>query len=173
MVRQEKAALCVGLPEVQAYARVETGEEEAVLAGLLRVASEMCESFINQALLPREFEADLRVGQGWTILPIQPVRSVSSVRRPGSDEVIAAGTYRVDVDQDGRGFIAGLGEGERVIVTGVAGMAAEANGIPEPIRQGILRLASSLFANRDGQVGELPKAVSALWRPYRRSGLIR
>lgn len=173
MLRQEKAALCVGLPEVQAYARVETGEEEAVLAGLLRVASEMCEGFINQALLPREFEVDLRVGQGWTLLPIQPVRSVSSVRRAGSDEVFEAGIYRVDVDPDGRGFITGIPEGERVIVTGIAGMAMEANAVPEPIRQGILRLAASLFANRDGQVGELPKAVSALWRPYRRTGLIR
>lgn len=108
MIRQGKAALCVGLPEVQAYARIETGEEEALLAGLLRTASEMCETFLNQALLVREFELDLRSGEGWTLIPLQPVRSVSSVRRAGEATALLASSYRCDIDHDGRGYIAGL-----------------------------------------------------------------
>lgn len=173
MLRQDKAALCVGLPELQAYARVESGEEEALLVGLLRVASDMCESFINQALLPRSFEAQTRAGDRWTLLPIQPVRSVSGVRRASDNEEVPASSYRVDIDPDGRGFIAGLPAGELFALAGVAGMAADSNGIPEPIRQGILRLAAYLFANRDSQSGDLPKAVTALWRPYRRTGLMQ
>ena len=173
MIRQEVGALCVSLSEVQAYARVETGEEEALLAGLLRTASEMCETFLNQALVARDFEVVVRAGQGWTLLPVQPVRSIAAVRRASDGEMIAASSYRCDIDYDGRGLVAGLPSGETFVVAGSAGMASDGNGVPEPIRQGVLRLAAYLFANRDGQVGELPKAVTALWRPYRKAGLFR
>jgi uncharacterized phiE125 gp8 family phage protein len=173
MIRQDVSTLCVTLTEVQAYARVETGEEEALLAGLLRTASEMCETFLNQALVAREFEAVVRAGESWTLLPVQPVRSIASIRQASDEAVVAESSYRCDIDFEGRGLIAGLASGQTFIVSGVAGMASDGNGVPEPIRQGILRLAAAMFANRDGQIGELPKAVTALWRPYRKAGLFR
>ncbi|MEO7750897.1 MAG: head-tail connector protein, partial [Sphingomicrobium sp.] len=46
--------------------------------------------------------------------------------------------------------------------------AEDENGVPEPIRQGVLRLTAHLFSARDGAGGEPPAAVTALWRPYRR-----
>jgi uncharacterized phiE125 gp8 family phage protein len=173
MIRQEKAALCVGLSEMQAYVRVETGEEEALLAGLLRVASEMGETFLNQALIARTFELEVRPSQGWTLIPIQPVRTVIDVRRARGGEVIDASSYRIDIDHEGRGYISGLAAGETFTIFGVAGMSLEPNDVPEPIRQGILRLAAHLFTHRDGKDGELPRTVSALWRPYRKAGLCR
>jgi hypothetical protein len=50
-------------------------------------------------------------------------------------------------------------------------LAIDPNGVPEPLRQGILRLITHLFATRDGTGGEPPAAVTALWRPYRRMRL--
>ena len=50
-------------------------------------------------------------------------------------------------------------------------MAADQNDVPEPIRQGVLRLVAHLFTTRDGSDGEPPAAVTALWRPYRRMKL--
>ena len=173
MIRQEVSDLCVSLSEVQAYARVETGEEEALLAGLLRTASEMCETFLNQALVARDFEIVVRAGEGWTLLPLQPIRSITSIRQAADDQVVAPSGFRADIDYDGRGLISGLSRGETFIVAGSAGLALDGNGVPEPIRQGILRLATSMFANRDGHIGELPKSVTALWRPYRKAGLFR
>jgi uncharacterized phiE125 gp8 family phage protein len=173
MLRQEPSLLCVSLSELQAYCRVDNGEEEAVLASLLRVATEMCETFLNQTLIARQFELEMRTGRGWTLLSIQPVRAITGVRRIGESENLSAYDYRIDVDHDGRGFLSGLPSGETYVVAGTAGMAAEPNGIPDPIRQGILRLAAYLFANRDDPIGDLPKAVPALWRPYRRAGLCR
>lgn len=173
MLRQDKSALCVSLDELRAYARVETGEEEAILAGLLRVATELCEEFLNQALLVRQFEQDLTVQEAWNLLAIQPVRSIANVIDRASGTLIEPGSYRVDIDHDGRAFVHGLALGERVTVRGEAGMGQHPNDIPEPIRQGVLRLAASLFANRDNAGGDLPKAVTALWRPFRRAGLCR
>src|SRR5207237_473156 len=49
----------VTMSEAQAYVRIETGEEEALLAGLIRTASGLCEAFINQAIISRSFECDL------------------------------------------------------------------------------------------------------------------
>lgn len=172
MVRQGKSGLCVGLSEVQAYVRAETGVEEALLASLLRVASESCEAFLGQALLDRSFEEDLTGRCGWTMLGLQPVRSVTSVTREDG-ELLPSTAYEVDIDHDGRAFIRGLENLHRVTVSGVAGHGTDANVVPEPIRQGIVRLAAHLFANRDSIDGDLPAAVTALWRPFRRAGLCR
>jgi hypothetical protein len=53
-------------------------------------------------------------------------------------------------------------------VSGTAGIADDENSVPEPIRQGVLRLVAHLFMSRDGEGGQPPAAVTALWRPYRR-----
>lgn len=173
MIRQEKGQLCLSLAELQAFARVETGEEEAILAGFARVANELCEAFLGQALISRGFEQDLTLAERWTMLGLQPVRSITSVRLSTGQELTLGTDVRVDIDHDGRGFISSPESGLRCTVVGTAGMAAEANDIPEPIRHGMSRLAAHLFTNRDSPVGELPPAVTALWRPYRRAGLCR
>jgi uncharacterized phiE125 gp8 family phage protein len=75
----------------------------------------------------------------------------------------------VDVDFNGDGWVrTQASAASRVQVSGTAGMAEDENGVPEPIRQGVLRLVSHLFTSRDGEGGEVPAAVTALWRPYRR-----
>lgn len=172
MISQGKSTACVGLGELQAYARIETGEEEALLAGLLRSATEICETFLNQALLSRTFEQELTAREGWTRLAIQPVRSIHAVFDGGSAEALPATLYLVDIDHDGRAYLKGLQPGRRYRVAGSAGIGVDANQVPEPIRQGIVRLASHLYSNRDHAGGELPGAVTALWRPYRRASLV-
>lgn len=160
----------VTLSEAQAYVRVETGEEEALLAGLIRTASALCEAFFNQVVIARPFQQVL-VGTGaWQPLQAAPVRAIIAVEQlsvVGAAEPIASDAYAVDIDQAGEGWIR-LGAGTRVRVTGEAGLATDCNGVPEPLRQGVLRLVAHLFANRDGSSGEPPAAVTALWRPYRR-----
>jgi hypothetical protein len=46
----------VTMSEALAFARIETGEEEALLAGLIRTASALCEAFINQVVIARDFD---------------------------------------------------------------------------------------------------------------------
>jgi uncharacterized phiE125 gp8 family phage protein len=163
----------VTMSEAQAYVRIETGEEEALLAGLIRTASGLCEAFINQVVVARDFELDVPASGAWERLPITPVRSMSSVAGIDANGVVTTidGTgYRLDIDFAGDGWVR-LDrdvEASRIRVGGRAGMAEEENGVPEPIRQGVLRLVAHLFTTRDGTRGEAPAAVTALWRPYRR-----
>lgn len=162
------ASVCkpiVSLAELQAYVRVETGEEEALLAGLIRTASAVCENFLNQAVIARPF-AEQHTGTGrWQALAAMPVRLIEGVTSEGA--ALAAADYRVDVDDLRTGWIM-LPAGIRGIVSGVAGLAADQNGVPEPIRQGVLRLVSHLYTVRDSLSDEPPAIVTALWRPYRR-----
>lgn len=163
----------VSMSEAQAYVRIETGEEEAVLAGLIRTASALCESFLNQVVIAREFAVDLKSSSGWERLPVSPVRAISEVElldTTGEATPLAMAEYAVDIDSAGQGWVRLVSSQSeaRILVRGTAGMAQDQNGVPEPIRQGVLRLVAHLFASRDGQGGSPPAAVTALWRPYRR-----
>jgi len=62
----------------------------------------------------------------------------------------------------------------RMAVRFTAGMAATWSGLPESLRQGILRLAAHHYSMRSNEAAESapPAAVAALWRPWRRLRLI-
>jgi uncharacterized phiE125 gp8 family phage protein len=169
------AQSAVTMSEAQAYVRIETGEEEAVLAGLIRTASALCESFLNQVVVAREFSAELPVSGRWERLAVTPVRSIASVDAVGGTGVatpLPSGSYAVDIDFNGDGWVRVSNCGAaRVRVSGTVGLAVDENGVPEPIRQGVLRLVAHLFTKRDGAGGNPPAAETALWRPYRRMRL--
>jgi uncharacterized phiE125 gp8 family phage protein len=84
-----------------------------------------------------------------------------------------ASSYAIDIDSSGDGWvrITDPGVATRVRASGTAGLASDENEVPEPIRQGVLRLVAHLFTARDGEGGDPPAAVTALWRPYRRMRL--
>lgn len=161
----------VTIAEAQAFARVETGEEEAVLAGLVRTASAICEAFVNQAVIERSFVAAIRASADWQRIDVGPVRSITAVNSNGIPLPLMA--YAIDIDAQGSGWvrIVDPAVAGRLEVVGTAGIATSQNGVPEPIRQGVLRLVAHLFNARDGGGGEVPSAVTALWRPYRRMRL--
>ena len=166
----------VSLSEAQGFVRVETGEEEAILAGLVRTASALCEAFLQQVVIARDFTEEVPLSGDWQRLQLTPIRSIGQVELIGDDgtaSILPVGAYGLDIDSSGDGWVRVISasSGRRIRVTGVAGMATDPNMVPEPIRQGVLRLVAYLFASRDGLGGEPPAAVTALWRPYRRMRL--
>lgn len=163
----------VTISEAQAFLRIEIGEEEALLAGLIRSASGLCEAFINQVVIARGFELRIAATGQWERLAVTPVRSISEVDgldASGTASSLTSDAFAIDIDSTGDGWVRIIRPNalERVQVTGTAGMADGENDVPEAIRQGVLRLVAHLFTDRDGDGGEPPAAVTALWRPYRR-----
>ena len=176
MIGGAGALPAVTLAEAQAFVRVETGEEEAILAGLVRSASALCEAFIGQVVVMREVAEDVAASTTWQRLTAAPVRSIGTVEglaADGSATVLAGADYAVDIDAHGGGWVRMIGDvaAVRMRVHASVGMASDRNAVPEPLRQGIVRLVGHLFASRDGPGGEPPAAVTALWRPYRRMRL--
>ena len=163
----------VTMSEAQAYVRIETGEEEAVVAGLIRTASAVCEEFLNRVVIARDFSLEVPASGAWERLPLTPVRAIGTVETldtMGVATALPSTGYALDIDSSGDGWVrvTDCGSATRIRVSGSAGMSDNENEVAEPIRQGVLRLVAHLFTSRDGPGGDVPAAVAALWRPYRR-----
>ena len=171
------AATAVALDEVKTYLRITTGDEDALLAGLIRTASDTCERFIGQRLIVRGAEETVPVSSEWRRLTLTPVAAISGmtgVPETGDPFALPVDSYGVDIDSNGDGWVRVLsaGQARRVTVAYRAGMGVDWNAVPEPLRQGIVRLVAHLFVERDAHDAPGPPAsVSALWRPWRRMRL--
>lgn len=174
----------VSLAEAKAYLRVEGPEEDALIVGLVRTAAELCEAFTGQLLLRRAVTETIAADGEWhrlTGFPVIWVDGVDALAADGSTETLDDDeSWAASFGIGGTGMVgvlAGLrlasgAAAERAIVRYRAGLAEDWNGVPEPLRQGMLRLVAHLHAHRDAadDAGP-PAAVAALWRPWRRMRL--
>ncbi|MCW0200019.1 hypothetical protein [Sphingopyxis sp.] len=166
-------ASAVGLNEARGWLRLGATIDDAVVAGLIRAATNICEAFIGQWLIVRAAEEIVPLDCGTVRPGVRPVVAIDAVALllPGGGEtVLDEAGYRAQIARDGTASIAihERGDADRARIAFRAGMAAGANGIPEAIRQGILRMTQHLHEARDGSGGAPPAAIAALWQPWRR-----
>jgi uncharacterized phiE125 gp8 family phage protein len=166
------SAAVVSLAELKAYLRIEHGDEDALLAGLVRTAGGLCEAFTGQVLLVETRSVHVAIDGEWHRLTPSPARRVMGAWVVAEDGAETATDFDAQIDCGGDAWVRISGEPGRARVAVEAGMAADWNGLPEPLRQGIVRLAAHLHAHRDAadDAGP-PAAVAALWRPWRRMRL--
>ena len=147
------------IEEVKAFVRVDHDADDAAIDGFLRSAATLCEDFTGQMLIVRAVTDMLPARHLWQKLKRLPVESVNLVEQVAADGTASALT----VDD---GF-------SRIRVTYACGLAADWGEIPASLRQGIVRLAGYLYANRDGvDAGGPPSAVTALWQSFRRMRVV-
>jgi uncharacterized phiE125 gp8 family phage protein len=166
----------VSLAEAQAFLRLESADEEALVAGLARSATALCEAFVGKVLITRSFEVQIAAKDHWqrlSVCPVWNIVQVIAVGADGSEMLLLPDAYAIDIDMAGEAWVrlTRSTESRRLKIIGNAGTATSSSDVPEPIRQGVLRLVAHLFNERDGAGGEPPAAVTALWRPYRRTRL--
>ena len=168
------AAAPVPLDALKDHLRVAGSDEDALLAGAIRSASELCEAFTRLALVEREVEEILPARAAWTRLGLAPVRAilgVSALSAAGEATPLAPEDHAIDIDAAGEGWVRVLrrNDAKRVLVRYRAGQGSDWNAVPEPLRHGIVRMAAHLYTHRDREDGRgPPAAVTALWLPYRR-----
>lgn len=152
----------VALDEVKAFLRLDGSTDDALLAGFVRTATGLAEAFTGQRLIVRDIADPVGTDMGWQRLRGFPVVAITGV--DGAD------AFEVDIDLGGSGWVRVTAvAGAQPVARYRAGLAADWNGVPEPLRQGIVRLVAHLYAHRDAaDAGGAPAAVAALWRPYRR-----
>jgi len=161
----------VAVQEVKAFLRIGNSDEDALIAGLIRSAQGACEAFAGLVLIERAFAERIDADATWRRLAAAPVRSITSVAlvdAGGAETALAADAYAIDVDARGDGWVRLTGARGRALVRYAAGLAADWNGVPEPLRHGIVRLAAHLYLERGAAPAVPPAAVAALWRPWRR-----
>jgi uncharacterized phiE125 gp8 family phage protein len=170
----------LSLEDAKAHLRIDTSSDDALIAGLIRAATEMCEAFIGQLLIERAVSDILPASSDWQRVAQSPVRSITGVEvlpTEGSAYAMPVADYAVDIDAGGTGWVRILTRGsgtsatKRVRISYRSGGASGANAVPEAIRLGVLHMVAHLFANRDA-VAAPPAAIVALWRPYRRLRLL-
>lgn len=174
MTISEAPALPVALAELKSFLRISVSEEDALLAGLVRAAADLCEAFTGRALIDRAVEEMTAASTARTRLGVGPVRAIESVAlidEAGTVTALDADAYAAEIDAGGEGWVRlhAAGEARRLRVGYRAGMAADWNGVPEMLRHGIIRLAAQYYLRRGTTEDlEVPAAVTALWRPWRR-----
>lgn len=172
VISSENGAMAVSLAECKAQLRLERDDEDALLAGFVRTAMALCEAFTGQWLIVREAEQRLALDGCWQRIEVLPVVAITAVA--GSAGLVPPGNHESDIDLSGTGWVRLLAlDGiERPVVRFRAGLGEDWNGVPEPLRQGIVRLVVHLFSHRDAaDAGPPPAAVAAMWRPWRRMRL--
>lgn len=163
--------------EAKAYVRIETTDEDALIARLVAVAIAHGEGFTATQFVERGVTERVPASAAWQRLGIAPVVSITSVAAIGDDgtaTLIDPAAYALDIDRNGEGWVRVTLplSARRIAVTYRAGIAPDWAALPEALRHGALRLAAHLHAVRDtpDDAGP-PAAVAALWRPWRRMKL--
>lgn len=162
------------MAETKAWLRIETGADDGAIAALVRAAITHAESFCAQTLIVRAGVEIMPAAYEWARIgtcPIVSVQHVASVALDGTRTVLATSAYSVDIDGRGDGWIRVMQAiaARRVEVDFTAGMAADWASLPDALRQGVVRLAAHMFAERESDAP--PAIVTALWRPWRRMRL--
>lgn len=162
---------------LKTYLRIESDEEDALLAGLLTAAIRHGEGFTGQIFLRRSMTDRIPVSPDWQRLratPVQVIASVTGLPAEGPGFALAPPAYAIDIDRDGDGWVRvpNPGAAGRIDVTFTAGIATDWEDLAETLRHAVLRLAAHLHAVRDDPNDPGPPAiVAALWRPWRRMRL--
>jgi uncharacterized phiE125 gp8 family phage protein len=162
----------VTLDQAKAWLRIESGDEDALIASLIPAARARAEWHMGRAL----------VVQGWTLwldwadpcitIPLPPLQSVEAVtlyKRDGGTVVLAAGDYTVDA-AGSRVLLKALPADLRPINAAAIAFTAgygDADDVPADIAQAILQIVSALYEHRGGDAAPTPDSALALLAPYR------
>lgn len=172
MAGAQKAPPAAVVGELKAYLRIEDGREDALLAGLLRAATETVEAMLGLLLFAREVEERAVAGAGAVRLWAEPARALLSVGRVEADGSVTALTqgfrFRTGRHGAGRVELPGVASGSEVVLRYRAGLAEDWNLVPEVLRLAVVRAAAHFFVHRDAPDDRgLPPAVERMLQPWR------
>ena len=173
MLVEDRAPPAVALAELKAHLRLEDSAEDALLIGWLRVATEAVEAEVGQYLLARDVVdvTSMRCGAARPgRAPVQALDGAEVRDEAGAWQPLAVERLQLKQSRGEpvRVLVPGIAEGSEVRLRYRAGIGESWNGIPERLRQAVVRLAAHFYANRDSaDAVAVPPAVRQLLAPLR------
>jgi uncharacterized phiE125 gp8 family phage protein len=158
------------LDEVKLYVRVDTTDDDALLADLIVAARMMAESWLRKSLLPQAWKLAYDYGIPESVwLPMGPVTSIASVTVVNDDastQVLVSTGYWLNAAKNML-IVGGVLTGRRIEIVYNTGYA-DAASVPAQIKQGMLAHIASMYDSR-GDVGAmmLPEQSVGLYTPLR------
>ncbi len=158
----------VTVEELKTFARIDSTDEDALLASFITSARDATEKYLGRALINQTIKAVMDYWPQHKIeLPLPPLSSVTSVTVRNESDVsttYSSSNYYVVTDSI-PGYIVikygntppenlSLREKGAFVITYVAGYGDSADDVPEPIRQSILLWATNIYETR--AVGDNP-----------------
>jgi uncharacterized phiE125 gp8 family phage protein len=165
------------LTEVKLHLRIDSEDEDFLLASLISAAREHCENFTGRQFITATYEQYLNYFPREIVLPKSPLQTITSIKytdENGILQTLAASYYSVIDLNPGRITLA-YGQQwpstrcdyNTVIVKYVAGYGSNPNNVPASIREAMKLLIGNWYENRESVVvgtivTKLPDAVEAL-----------
>jgi uncharacterized phiE125 gp8 family phage protein len=173
MLTMDRAPPAAALGELKAFLRIEDSREDALLASMLRAATETVEAMLGLLLFERDVEERGAVQSGLMSLTAEPARALLEARAEfadGTQRLLGPSEVRFRADGRGCGSLAltDLADGTELVVRYRAGMANDWNWVPEALRLAVIRVASHFFSHRDAADDPgIPPAVRRMISPWR------
>lgn len=174
----------VSLAEAKAHCRIDTSDEDALLAGYILAARHHCETYLRRALMTQTW--DFLLDTDWPDcieLPKPPLQSVTSITyydSAGALQTLATDQYRVSIKRNEGAIEPAYSvtwptvrdQSDTIVVRFVCGYGSNPGDVPEQIRQAMLLLIGHWYNNREtvnigNIVNEMPFAADALLFPFR------
>ncbi len=166
------------LIEAKALLRLETIDEEALLAAQLRTALELAEDFTGSVWLAATYREKRALARE-IVLQKRPFQLLTAVRLlyANGSEVALDPTQITTQSSDHGEVMLSMPvvamDGRDVVISYRAGAYSDWTYLPDGLRMGVLRMAAHLFTWRDDALSVgVPGAVAALWRPYKQLRLM-
>lgn len=166
----------ITLDEAKNYLRVDTADDNILIAKLITTARQLAERETRRAFITQTWQMFLDFAKTEMEIPMPPLQSVVSITvisEDGTESIVDSSSYDVDLSENSpgrirhksgyswpshRGFVS-------FIIEFVAGYGDAASDVPEALRQAILQLIGFLYDNRDA--GEIPTGIRAILWPYK------
>ncbi|MCX7973745.1 MAG: head-tail connector protein [Candidatus Aminicenantes bacterium] len=169
----------VSLEEAKAYLKVDTTDDDMLIASLISVAEATIEKFTGRKLLTSEFAYMLDMAGDIILIPYSPLQEITKIETVASSGAVtdvSSEIYEVDISRDQVGRIR-LKPGNSwpdhrcfasFIIRGRAGYGDTPDKVPSPLKVAILVALAILYENRGAvESQKLQDAISALCWPYR------
>jgi uncharacterized phiE125 gp8 family phage protein len=166
------------LIEAKALLRLDTVDEEALLAAQLRTALDLAEDFTGTVWLSATYR-EKRALRREIILHKRPFQMLTGLRvlyANGSEVALDPTQMTTQVSDYGEAMLTmaeSALDARDAIISYRAGAYSDWTYLPEGLRMGVLRMAAHLFTWRDDAMSiGVPGAVAALWRPHKQLRLM-
>lgn len=157
----------VSLAEAKAWLRLDTDEEDALVASLLAASRDHVERATRRLLVAQTWRLRWDICADELRFPFAPLRSIVAIRlidAAGATHELAPSQWRLVGAHDDQRVRIATNLGGSVEVDAEFGYGA-ASETPEPLRQAIRMLVAAWFEHR-GDAQPPPSATSALIAPF-------